>query len=168
VKQLYLLRHAKSSWDDPALDDHERPLAPRGRKAAKAVASWLAAHDMRPQLVLCSTSTRTRQTLDRVLPALGDPEVVFEDGLYHASADELLRRVQAIPDEVDETLLVGHNPGLQDLALLLASSGPLRERLAGKLPTGALVTLAVDASSWRELVAGTATVESYVTPRELA
>ena len=167
MKRLHLLRHAKSSWNDSSLDDHDRPLAPRGRNAADAMATWLEKSDVRPRLVLCSTSTRTRQTLEHVVPALGDPEIVFEDGLYHASADELHRRVQAIPDGVDETLLIGHNPGLQDLVLLLASPGPLRERLAGKLPTGALVTLAVDAGSWRGLVAGAATLETFVTPRDL-
>ena len=165
MKRLHLLRHAKSSWDDSALDDHARPLAPRGRKAAARMAAWLGEHGVRPQLVLCSSAVRARQTLERVLPALGDPEVVYEDGLYHVPADQLLERLRALPGRVGEAMLVGHNPGLQELALELAAPGPLRDRLAGKLPTGALVTLEAGAERWEELAA--ARVVAFVAPREL-
>jgi phosphohistidine phosphatase len=168
VKRLHLLRHAKSSWDDPSLDDHERPLAPRGRKAAAVVAAWMADNRVRPELVLCSTATRTRQTLARVLPALGDPGVVYDDGLYHVGADRLLERLHAVSDDVGEAMLVGHNPGLQELALVLAAPGPERDRLAGKLPTGALVTFEADVDCWAELAPGGASVAVFVTPRELA
>lgn len=162
MKRLHLLRHAKSSWDDLAVDDHERPLAPRGRKAAAAMAMWLAEHEVRPQLVLCSTATRTRQTLGRLLPALGDPEIAYEDGLYHAGADALLERLRAVPGSTGEVLLVGHNPGLQELAVLLAAPGPQRERIEAKLPTGALVSLDV-----ARLEPGGAEVTAFVAPREL-
>ena len=91
VKRLWLLRHLKSSWDEPGLADHDRPLAPRGRKAGKRVRQWAAEHDVRPDLVLCSTAVRARATLDLVAPALGAPAVEFEDGLYHAWADDLAR-----------------------------------------------------------------------------
>src|SRR5262249_36106576 len=82
VKRLFLLRHAKSAWDDPALRDRDRPLAPRGRKAAKRIARWTRKHDVRPQLVVCSSAVRARQTLQRMLPGLGEPEVWVEVTLY--------------------------------------------------------------------------------------
>jgi phosphohistidine phosphatase len=94
--------------------------------------------------------------------------VLHEEGLYAATAEELLGRLRALPDGVGEVLLVGHNPGLQDLALGLASPAPDRDRIAAKLPTGALVSLRVDVPRWAELAAGQATVVAFVTPRELA
>ena len=134
VKRLFLLRHAKSAWNDPTLRDRDRPLAPRGRKAAKRVGRWARRHDVRPQLVVCSSAVRARQTLERVLPGLGEPAVWIEVTLYAAAADTLLARVRALPEEVDEAMLVGHNPGLMELALLLAAPGPKRKRARSQRP----------------------------------
>ena len=106
MKRVYLLRHAKSAWDDPTLRDRDRPLAPRGRKAAKRMGRWARKHDVRPQLVVCSSAVRARETLQRMLPALGEPEVWVEVTLYAASADTLLERIGAFPDEVDDAMLV--------------------------------------------------------------
>ena len=78
--RVHVLRHAKSSWDDPGLDDHDRPLAPRGKRAGAAMARWIAAHDVRPAVVLCSSAVRARATLELVLPALGEPSVLVEAG----------------------------------------------------------------------------------------
>ena len=167
MKRLHLLRHAKSSWDDSSLDDRDRPLAPRGRKAARHLARWLEEHDVKPELALCSPALRATQTLDRVLAELGSPEVAVDDGLYHASATELLDRVRKLPDAVREAILVGHNPGLGDLCLLLARPGPERDRVAVNLPTGALATLDLDASSWAELEPACAELAQVVLPREL-
>ena len=164
---LHVLRHAKSSWDDPGLADVDRPLAPRGRKAAKRLARVLDEHGVRPQLVLCSPALRATQTLERVLPGLGSPDVVFDERLYHAWADELLTRLQEIPDDVSEALVVGHNPGLAELCLLLARPGGDRDRVAGNLPTGAFVTLAADASSWAALEPGGTEIVRLLLPREL-
>ena len=124
MKRLWLLRHAKSSWDEPGLADHDRPLAPRGRKAGKRMRRWAAEHDVRPDLVLCSTAVRARATLDLVAPALGAPDVEIEGGLYHAWADDLLERLRGVPPDSTSVLLIGHNPGLHDLAALLAPPGP--------------------------------------------
>jgi len=162
-----VLRHAKSSWDDPGLADADRPLAPRGRKAAKRLARVLGQEEIRPQLVLCSPAVRATQTLERVLPALGSPEVHIDGGLYHASADELLGRLQQIPDDVGEAVVVGHNPGLGELCLLLGRSGSERERIASNLPTGAFVTLTADVPSWSGLDAGAADIVRVLLPREL-
>jgi phosphohistidine phosphatase len=164
---LYLLRHAKSSWDDPALSDHDRPLAPRGRQATELMAEHLRRERIAPSLVLCSSAQRARETLDAVAPAFGaDVEVLVEPGLYGAPARELLDRVRALPGSVDSAMLIGHNPAIQDLALELAGSGEELEPLAFKYPTGALATLAFEAD-WRELGAGDAELRAFVRPKDL-
>jgi phosphohistidine phosphatase len=167
VKRVFLLRHAKSAWDDPSLRDRDRPLAPRGRKAAKRMGRWARKHDVRPQLVLCSSAVRARETLRRMLPGLGDPEVWVEVTLYAASGDTLLERVRALPEEVDDAMLVGHNPGLMELVLLLARPGSLRERASENVPTGALAVLDLDVQRWSEVSVGSATLDRFVVPREL-
>jgi phosphohistidine phosphatase len=167
VKRLHLLRHAKSAWDDPALRDRDRPLAPRGRKAAKRIGRWAKKHGVRPQLVVCSNAVRARQTLERVLPGLGEPAVWFEVTLYAAGTEMLLARIQTLPDEVDEAMLVGHNPGLRDLLLLLAAPSSLRERAHGNVPTGALAELEADVERWADVSPGEARLTKFVVPREL-
>jgi phosphohistidine phosphatase len=167
VKRVFLLRHAKSAWDDPELRDRDRPLAPRGRKAAKRVARWAKKHTVRPQLVICSSAARARQTMQLVLPSLGEPEVWVEVTLYAADAETLLARIQALPDEVDEAMLVGHNPGLMEVLLLLAAPGKLRDRAAVNVPTGALAELEADAGRWVDLMPGNARLTTFVVPREL-
>ena len=102
-----------------------------------------------------------------MLPELGDPEVWVEVTLYAASADTLLERIRALPEEVDDAMLVGHNPGTMDLVLLLARPGSLRERASENVPTGALAVLDLDAQRWSEVSAGSATLDRFVVPREL-
>jgi phosphohistidine phosphatase len=167
MRRLHLLRHAKSSWEDDTLCDRDRPLAPRGRRATRRIANWARKHDIRPQLVLCSSAVRARETLQGVLPGLGEPEVWIEVALYAASAETLLERVRTLPDETEEAMLVGHNPGLGDLLLLLAEPGELREGAETKVPTGALATLEADVERWVDLEPGRARVVSFVVPREL-
>jgi phosphohistidine phosphatase len=121
MRRLYLLRHAKSSWDDPALPDSERPLAPRGRRDAKRIGKHLGRLGITPALVLCSSAVRTQETLDLIRPALAEAAVQIEEQLYGASSETMLERIRDVPDEVGSLLLIGHNPGLHDLAL--ASSG---------------------------------------------
>jgi phosphohistidine phosphatase len=166
-RRLYLLRHAKSSWDDATLPDRDRPLAPRGRRAATRIAGYLAREGIDPELVLCSSAVRTVQTLELLRPALGsDGTVLVEDGLYAASSDRLLERVRRVPDAVASAMLVGHNPGLQRLALDLASGGADLERLERKFPTAALATLALT-DRWSRLAPGHAELTEYVVPRDL-
>ena len=121
---IYLLRHAKSSWADPSLPDRERPLAPRGRRDAKRIASHLREGRVEPELVLCSSAARASQTLELVRRALGAATVRLEDGLYAASAEELLERLRTVPEDVASVLLIGHNPGLQDVALASRRAAP--------------------------------------------
>lgn len=168
MKRLHLLRHAKSSWNDPTLADHDRPLAPRGRRAAKVMAEHLARKGISPELVVCSPSRRTRQTLKRLAPALRkSAEVRIEPELYAAPAADLLDVLHEVPDEVESVMLIGHNPGIQDLALSLASAGPEIQRLRSKFPTAALATLELD-GTWRELAPGSAELASFVKPKELS
>jgi phosphohistidine phosphatase len=166
VHTLHLLRHAKSSWADPALPDHERPLAPRGRRDAKRIAKHLRRLGYQAELILCSSAARTRETLELVRPAVPTSEVIIEDELYAASSDELLARVRLVPDAVGSVMLIGHNPGLEQLALALASAGDELERLSAKFPTAALATLAV-ANSWSRLAPGEAALDAYVVPKQL-
>ncbi len=169
ARRLYLLRHAKSSWDDSSLPDRDRTLAPRGRRAGAAIAGYVREHGIGPDLVLCSPATRARETLELVaagFPAERPPRVEFEAGIYEASAQRLLEILRRVPAAEATVMLIGHQPALQDLTLLLASADQDRERLTGKLPTAALVTLAVP-GSWAELGPGTAQLTGYVKPREL-
>ena len=163
---LYLLRHAKSSWADPELPDRERPLAPRGRRDAHRLAKHLRRLGCELELVLCSSAARTRETFELVGAALGAPTVLFEDELYAASPDDLLARITVVPDGVSSLMLIGHNPGLQQLALVLASSGDELERLENKFPTGGLATLAL-ANPWSRLRPGDAILADYIVPKQL-
>ena len=162
MKRLWILRHAKSSWDHPGLADHDRPLAPRGRKAAKRIAHWADANDVRPDLVLCSTAVRAQATLDLVRPGLGDPEERVEHGLYHATVDDVLELVATTDDAVAGVLLIGHNPTLHELVAVLAPPGP------DAFPTGALAEITLGIDSWKDLETGGGVIEQFVVPRSLA
>jgi phosphohistidine phosphatase len=168
MKRLLLLRHAKSSWDDPELSDHDRPLAPRGRRAAKAIAGHLRRERVAPGLVLCSPARRTRETLERIAPALGkSTPVLIEEELYGASGARLLGRLRAVDDGVESVMLIGHNPAIEQLALSLAGGGDKLADVQAKYPTGALATLEFE-GRWSELRPGVATLTGFVTPKQLA
>jgi phosphohistidine phosphatase len=167
VKRLFLLRHAKSSWDDPGLDDRDRPLAPRGRRASELIAGHLRREGLAPSLVLCSSARRTRETLERVVPALDASDVSIEDGLYGASSGGLLERLREVPEDLESVMLVGHQPAIQELALDLAGDGAELARVRAKFPTAALATL-LFAGEWSELAPGSAELVAYVKPKELA
>jgi phosphohistidine phosphatase len=162
-KQLLLLRHAKSSWDDAQLDDQDRPLAPRGRRAAKKVATYMRREGIVPDLVLCSPAAWARQTFE--LLGLGPKaEVRFDDGLYGASAGELLARLRKLDDTAGSVLVIGHNPGIEDLAAALVGGG---QEPGEKFPTAALADLRASISAWAELGPGVARRHAFVLPRSL-
>jgi phosphohistidine phosphatase len=163
LKRLFLLRHAKSSWEDEDLPDHDRPLAPRGRKAAKRMAKHLRDEGIAPSLVLCSSARRTRQTLERVEPR---GAVRVERELYGASASQLLERLRRVPDETQSVMLIGHNPAVQELALELAADGDQLADVERKFPTCALATLSLP-GTWSELEAGAAELVAFVRPKDL-
>ncbi len=160
-KQLWLLRHAKSSWEDPGLPDHDRPLAPRGRRAAKLIGAHLREHRPAPSLVLCSSALRATQTLELVAP---EGEIRLEPRLYGASSAELIARIHEVPEHHRSVMLIGHNPGMQDLALLLVSGAGAP--FAAKFPTAALAIMDF-AGSWVALAPGSAALRAWVKPREL-
>lgn len=160
-RRLLLLRHAKSSWDDPTLADHDRPLAPRGRKAAKLIGEHLRHEQVGISLVLCSSALRARETLD-LLALPGEAQI--ESALYGASAEQLLERLRLVSDEVESVLLIGHNPAVQELAASLVRGGDeLAER---KFPTAALATVTFG-GPWRALDRDHAELAALVTPRTL-
>ena len=166
-KTLYLLRHAKSSWEDPTLADHDRPLAPRGRRASKSIAEYLRRQRSAPRLVLCSSSERTRETLKRISAGLhGEVDVRIEERLYTASASGLLERLHKVDARVDSVMLIGHYPAIQELALSLAGTGVDLRRLTEKFPTAGLATLRFR-GSWEELAPGAASLIGFVTPKRL-
>lgn len=168
VRTIILLRHGKSSWSDPSLADIDRPLAPRGEHASRRIAKYIRQKKIRPALVLCSPSLRTRQTLAAIEPSLDKGcSVELEPQLYAASEEDLLERLRALPEPVESVMLIGHNPGLQELALVLASRGAELPRLEEKFPTAALATVAVDSESWVALRPGGGELVDYVVPRQL-
>lgn len=167
---LSLLRHAKSSWDDPGLGDFDRPLAPRGEDAAPRMGAYMAEHGLAPELILCSPAVRTRQTLDLVLPHLsGSPAIEYEEQLYLASASSLLARVRRVEGKTRHIMLVGHDPGMHGLAVDLASDGSRHDldNLAAKFPTAGLAVITFKVRRWALVKPGSGLLERFVTPKQL-
>jgi len=168
--RLMLLRHAKSDWSQPGLGDRARPLNPRGRKAAPKVGAYMARHALVPDLVVTSTATRVRETLDLVLPAFKRPPKVKHDArVYEAESDALLDVLKETPFEIQSLLLVGHNPGLAELAELLIASGKTeaRTRLAAKFPTAALAVIDFAGDDWGKLRPRSGRLERFIVPKGL-
>ncbi|MGD9914462.1 MAG: histidine phosphatase family protein [Rhizobiaceae bacterium] len=170
ARTLLLLRHAKSSWTDQSLGDFERPLAKRGRKAAPLVGREMAKRGWVPNLALVSGARRTRQTWAFVAAELpAKPAVQFSDALFHAEPDTLLEIIRSVPRSCASVMVVGHNPGLEELAQMLAgprSSAVALASLKEKFPTGALVRFAVD-RPWSELATAGPTLTEFLRPRDL-
>jgi phosphohistidine phosphatase len=170
VRRLFVLRHAKSDWGEAGLADHDRRLAPRGHRGATLLAAHFTQAHVAPDVVLCSTARRARETFELVQPALpSSTPVYFERGLYGAGPDEMLERLREVPDEDGSVMLVGHNPGLEMLVLALARSGDpaLVDRVETKFPTAALATIDLAVDHWTDVHAGTGTLVAFVTPRDL-
>jgi phosphohistidine phosphatase len=167
VKILYLLRHAKSSWDDPGLADFDRPLARRGIDAAARIADHMRELGIAPELVLCSPAVRAKQTLEGLGDAVGSARVDFDRDLYDAAESDLLAAVHRVSPDVASVLLVGHNPSIQRLALLLCEEGERLDALRAKYPTAALATLSIDAPEWHRLRMADAELTDFVKPKEL-
>jgi phosphohistidine phosphatase len=170
MKRLAILRHAKSSWDDPGLDDLNRPLNERGWKAARRLGREFKQRGIRFDLVLSSTSARTRETIDGVREKydFGAP-IEFDPQLYLASKEALLERVQALGEKVKAPLIVGHNPGLEQLIGELTHDDRrgLRERVAGKFPTGALTIIEMPAKRWADVEPGSGEIVELILPKDL-
>ncbi len=167
---LSLLRHAKSSWKNPSLPDHERPLASRGIADAPMMGRAMTERGVDPELVLCSSARRTVDTLSLVLPELKvEPSVVYEDALYHAGAAEMLHMLRDIQPGANRVMMVGHNPEIQRLALDLIGSGPkhMRNHLMEKYPTAGLVVINFTAGLWSSIDINSGALNLFLVPREL-
>jgi phosphohistidine phosphatase len=167
---LFLLRHAKSSWDDARVNDFDRPLARRGREAAPRMGAYMAQHKFIPELVLCSTAARARQTLELMVPSFDPtPAVVYEDALYLAAAASLLTRLRKVGREVGKLMIVGHDPGMHGLALELSAAGNPEElqALTAKFPTGALAVVSFKARDWAKIKSASGRLVCFMAPKRL-
>jgi phosphohistidine phosphatase len=169
ARRLILLRHAKSAWPND-VSDHERPLAPRGRRDAPGAGRWLRETDHVPDLVLCSTARRTRETWQLAGENLGaQPQTVFEEQVYEASVVDLLDLVRQTPADVRTLLIVGHDPAMRGLTLELAgdllddAEARALARVRVKYPTAAIAVLSFS-QGWPELGAGEARLAEFVVP----
>jgi phosphohistidine phosphatase len=167
MKILTLLRHAKSGWDDPTARDFDRPLNPRGRRAARTVAREMRRLELGFDHILASPARRVVETIEAVEAEFGPLPAHYEERLYLASPQMLLEVVREAPAEAEHLLLVGHNPGLESFALALARAGPLRSELELKYPTATLAEIALPVGSWTAVRAGTGTIRRFIRPRDL-
>ncbi len=166
MQQLLLLRHAKSSWDDAAQSDHARPLNARGRQAASAMRAVMRDFRLLPDVVLVSSARRTRQTLEALAPWDETPIIEPMDRLYLAEAERIRDVVRGVSETVRSLLVIGHNPGLHDFAVMLAEQSDgsqMAQRLSEGFPTGALAEFSV-ARRWRELGEGDGRLVRFVSP----
>jgi phosphohistidine phosphatase len=168
MKRLTLLRHAKSGWDAPVARDFDRRLNARGRKAARAMGREMQRLGLGFDLILASPAARVTETLTELAQGYGGAAATdFDEHIYLASVETLLDIVRAADDALDRLLIVGHNPGMEQLALLLAEGGALRDRIAAKYPTGALAELRFEGPGWRDVAAGAGRLERFIRPRDL-
>jgi len=169
MKRLLLLRHAKTEQakkDTPA--DAERKLTERGRAEASVVGREMHKRHYAPDLIICSPSRRTRQTLELANEGLGSAaKVQYDPTIYAAGARQLVTLFRKLPDEVHQPLVVGHNPGFEDCLSLLAKAPPAGAGKEGKFPTGALAVLEFPISAWRELSSHSGTLADFLRPKKL-
>lgn len=168
MRRLILLRHAKSDRA-PGVTDLDRPLNPRGQRAAPRMGAYLVAEGLTPDAVVVSPALRTRQTWDAVQTVLKGPEPKIVASIYEAPDSALLAVVQATPDEAGSLLMIGHNPGLQELALRLAGTGDKagRKRLMLEFPTAAVAVIDFDAARWSAIGSGTGRLDRFAAPKDL-
>jgi phosphohistidine phosphatase len=170
MRTLYLLRHAKSDRGNPELSDIERPLAPRGRRDAPTMAGYMREHDYRPDIILCSPATRTRETLTLLQPVLGPGvPVEYDHKLYPGSPDLLLQRLRDVDETIGSVLLIGHNPGLERLASALAPRGDRRAlgRMREKFPTCGLAVIHLHIDRWEQTDLGSGALTDFMVPAGL-
>ncbi|WP_099828082.1 SixA phosphatase family protein [Oceaniglobus indicus] len=161
---LILTRHAKSEWDDPRLDDHDRTLNARGRDSAPAIGAWLKDRRHLPQQALVSTATRAVETWEGMAPHLGSCEVSFHPRLYHPAPDTMLTHLARA--RAQTVLMLTHNPGIGALAASLVRDAPDHPRFAD-YPTAATLVVRFDAPAWADITCGTGEVLDFVVPRDL-
>lgn len=168
MKTLFLLRHAKSSWALADQPDFDRPLNERGQAASLAMGRELRRLGLAAERIISSPSARTMETLTQISSGYGARMPVdYQPDLYLASTETLLAHVRATDDDCGSLLIVGHYPGLQQLALLLGADGPLRAEIVEKYPTGALAEIALPVERWAEVGEGVGRITRFLRPRDL-
>lgn len=169
MKTLLVLRHAKSGWDDPVARDFDRPLNPKGQRAAVAMGRYLRDQGLRFDHAIASPAVRVQETLAQVSHGYGAAIApVWDQKLYLASLATLLDAIEELPDSADMVLLSGHNPGLEELVLdRVTEDGPLRDAVEQKFPTATFAELRFDVASWREVPRASADLVRFVRPRDL-
>jgi phosphohistidine phosphatase len=166
TKRLILTRHAKSSWDDPLMSDHDRPLNERGKAAAADLGEWLASRGYVPGQVLCSDALRTRKTWSGIAPALpGTPILDLKPALYHAGPDVMLAVLRHATADV--VMMIGHNPGIGEFAHRIVARTPLNAEFQ-RYPTGATLVCDFAVESWADVDWGQGSVDDFIIPREIA
>lgn len=171
MKRLILFRHAKSGWDDPALRDFDRPLNAKGKRAASAMGRHMRAQGLRFDRAVASPATRVAETLDAFAEGYGrriDP--AWDRRLYLASPETILEIVHEAPDSADALLVSGHNPGIEELVLLLVpdmEGDEARDRVEEKYPTASVAEIGFDVDRWAEVKAGAGRLLRFTRPRDL-
>jgi phosphohistidine phosphatase len=170
MKRFLFLRHAKSDWNTPGQADFDRPLAPRGERAARLIGNFMRDQGLHPDQVLCSSAARTRQTWELVSAQLeAEPKVLYLRDLYHASPHAVLEAIRDHAGDAAAVCVVGHHPGIDGAVLMLAGSGDRAalDRVSAKYPTGALAVLESGIDDWAAVAPGVAELSRFITPREL-
>lgn len=165
MKRLILIRHAKSSWDEPTMADHDRPLNERGKAAATDLGQWLASRGYVPGQVLCSDALRTWETWSGIASELPEgPELELKPVLYHAGPDVMLTVLRKA--QTDCVMMLGHNPGIAEFAHRLVAKTPISSQFT-RYPTGATLVVDFDAASWGEVAFGQGVTVDFIVPREI-
>ncbi|MET0277909.1 MAG: histidine phosphatase family protein [Pseudorhodoplanes sp.] len=170
MRRLMLLRHAKSDWSEPGGPDRDRVLSPRGEHTAPLIGRYLAEQDLLPQHAIVSAAERTRQTWELLGDAVtGAPSVRFDERIYEAAPIDILDAIADAPAAAQSVMVVGHNPGLQSLALALTGTGngKARRALAEKFPTAGLAIIDFDLPDWKSLAPASGRLERFITPRAI-
>jgi phosphohistidine phosphatase len=170
MKTLLLWRHTKSDWDNAALSDFDRPLAERGQNAAPVMAQWLRREGLVPDLVLCSAARRAQETWERAAAAFEQLiPVRTEHDLYLAEPDRMLEILRARGGDANTVLVIGHNPGMEQLARALAGNGKKKalKRMREKYPTGAIAVITFDEAQWSDLAPGSGELKTFIRPKDV-
>jgi phosphohistidine phosphatase len=170
MRRLMLLRHAKSDWSAPGQRDIDRPLSSRGRDSAAVMGRYMAQHGLVPDRVLVSSARRTRETWELLAPAFDrQPAFAYEPGMYEASPARLLEIIRTADRAIHSLMLIGHNPGMQEVAAMLVATGDVhaRQQLHEKFPAGALAVLDFATDDWQTLRPNAGRLDRFVLPRAL-
>lgn len=171
MKRLTLLRHAKSGWDDPVSRDFDRPLNARGKRASEVVGRWLREQGLRYDLILASPAIRCVETLEHLAIGYGETLApMWDKRIYLASADSLLDVVQEAPDSAERVMMVGHNPGFEDLVLMLVpdiAGDDARDAVEEKYPTASVAEICFDVDRWADVAPGAGKLTLFQRPRDI-